>query len=85
MKSLFLCPKTPGCKLCLLYTSIGIFEEGDIALSGVELDKMSDEQLAQQLEHVSVYARVSPEHKIRIVDEMCIRDRCYASWLSRAS
>ena len=29
---------------------------------------MSDEQLAQQLEHVSVYARVSPEHKIRIVD-----------------
>ena len=47
---------------------IGIFEEGDIALSGVELDKMSDEQLAQQLEHVSVYARVSPEHKIRIVD-----------------
>ena len=47
---------------------IGIFEEGDIALSGVELDKMNDEQLAQQLERVSVYARVSPEHKIRIVD-----------------
>ena len=47
---------------------IGIFQEGDIALSGVELDKMSDEQLAQQLEHISVYARVSPEHKIRIVD-----------------
>ena len=47
---------------------IGIFEEGDIALSGVELDKMSDEELAEKLEHVSVYARVSPEHKIRIVD-----------------
>ncbi len=47
---------------------IGIFEEGDIALSGVELDKMSDEELDQKLEHVSVYARVSPEHKIRIVN-----------------
>ena len=47
---------------------IGIFEDGDIALSGVELDKMSDEELGEKLEHVSVYARVSPEHKIRIVD-----------------
>ncbi len=46
---------------------IGIFEEGDMALSGVELDAMSDEQLAGILEKVSVYARVSPEHKIRIV------------------
>lgn len=47
---------------------IGIFEDGDIALSGVELDKMSNEELGEKLEHVSVYARVSPEHKIRIVD-----------------
>ena len=47
---------------------IGIFEEGDIALSGVELDNMSDQELADKLEKVSVYARVSPEHKIRIVD-----------------
>ena len=47
---------------------IGIFEDGDIALSGVELDKMNDEELGEKLEHVSVYARVSPEHKIRIVD-----------------
>lgn len=46
---------------------IGIFEEGDIALSGVELDNMSDEVLDKKLERVSVYARVSPEHKIRIV------------------
>lgn len=46
---------------------IGIFEEGDIALSGVELDNMSDEELDKKLERVSVYARVSPEHKIRIV------------------
>ncbi len=47
---------------------IGIFEEGDMALSGVELDQMSDEELDEKLEHVSVYARVSPEHKIRIVN-----------------
>ena len=47
---------------------IGIFEEGDIALTGQELDKLSDEELFRILEKVSVYARVSPENKIRIVD-----------------
>lgn len=46
---------------------IGIFREGDMALSGVELDAMSDEELDAVLSKVSVYARVSPEHKIRIV------------------
>ena len=47
---------------------IGIFQDGDTALNGVELEKMSDEELDQILPHVSVYARVSPEHKIRIVN-----------------
>ena len=47
---------------------LGIFQEGDEALSGVELDQMDDAALDQRLEKVSVYARVSPEHKIRIVD-----------------
>lgn len=47
---------------------IGIFEEGDIALTGTQLDAMSDAQLDQELETISVYARVSPENKIRIVD-----------------
>ena len=46
---------------------IGIFRDGDMALSGVELDAMSDEALDEILPRVSVYARVSPEHKIRIV------------------
>ena len=46
---------------------LGIFREGDEALSGVELDAMSDQELDARLEKVSVYARVSPEHKIRIV------------------
>ncbi|WP_395151375.1 cation-translocating P-type ATPase [uncultured Allofournierella sp.] len=46
---------------------IGIFEEGDMALEGVELDSMTEEELDEKLPHISVYARVSPEHKIRIV------------------
>lgn len=47
--------------------SVGIFEEGDIALEGAELDAMTDAELDEILPKVSVYARVSPEHKIRIV------------------
>lgn len=47
---------------------IGIFKEGDLSVTGQELDAMSDEELAEKLEHISVYARVSPENKIRIVD-----------------
>ncbi len=47
---------------------IGIFKDGDMALTGQELDAISEEKLGQILEKVSVYARVSPEHKIRIVD-----------------
>ena len=46
---------------------IGILKDGDRAIEGVELDKMSDEELKENIEHISVYARVSPEHKIRIV------------------
>lgn len=46
---------------------IGIFKEGDIALSGVELSNMSEEELRDKIENISVYARVSPEDKIRIV------------------
>ena len=47
---------------------IGILQEGDMAVTGLELDKMSDEELSEKLSHISVYARVSPENKIRIVD-----------------
>lgn len=47
---------------------IGIFEEGDRAIAGVELDEMGEAELDRMLPDVSVYARVSPEHKIRIVD-----------------
>ncbi len=47
---------------------IGIYEEGDLAVTGAEVDAMTDEELDQVLERISVYARVSPENKIRIVD-----------------
>ncbi len=47
---------------------IGIFKEGDLAVTGPELDSMTDEMLDQVLPQISVYARVSPENKIRIVD-----------------
>ena len=47
---------------------IGIFTDGDLALTGLELDALSDEELDQQIEKVAVYARVSPENKIRIVN-----------------
>ena len=47
---------------------IGIFEDGDLALTGSELDAMTDEELDQKITKISVYARVSPENKIRIVD-----------------
>ena len=48
-------------------TQIGIFEDGDLSIEGYELDKMSEEELDEKLPHISVYARVAPEHKIRIV------------------
>ena len=47
---------------------IGIFKEGDRCLDGTELEAISDEELLDILEEVSVYARVSPAHKIRIVE-----------------
>ena len=46
---------------------IGILENDNEALTGLELDKISDEQLAKDVRKYSVYARVSPEHKVRIV------------------
>lgn len=47
---------------------IGIFEEGDMAVTGVELDAMNEEELIAKIDKISVYARVSPENKIRIVN-----------------
>lgn len=47
---------------------IGIMNEGDKAITGAELQEMSQEDLEKQVKDISVYARVSPEHKVRIVN-----------------
>lgn len=46
---------------------LGIYLEGDLAITGAELDRMSDGELDEKVKSISVYARVSPENKIRIV------------------
>ena len=57
---------------------IGIYKDGDLAMDGNELNNISDEELSARLEKVSVYARVSPEHKIRIVDLWQKKDKVVA-------
>jgi Ca2+-transporting ATPase len=47
--------------------SLGILENESEAITGAELEEMSDEDLAKNIRKYSVYARVSPEHKVRIV------------------
>ncbi len=52
---------------------LGILLEGDEVMTGQELEKLSDEELKNRVKNCSVYARVSPEHKVRIV-------RAWQSW-----
>jgi Ca2+-transporting ATPase len=47
--------------------SLGIINEGDEVLSGEDLNKLTDETLREKTKHVNVYARVSPEHKVKII------------------
>ncbi|MCX6767229.1 MAG: cation-translocating P-type ATPase [Candidatus Micrarchaeota archaeon] len=47
---------------------IGMHRKGDLVVTGAELDAMSDSELDKKVEHVRVYARVAPEHKLRIVN-----------------
>ena len=54
---------------------LGIYLEGDRAITGVELDKMTDDELDEVVESISVYARVSPENKIRIVKAWQRKDK----------
>lgn len=59
-------------------TQLGILGQGDQALSGSELDAMSDEAFNQVVDTVSVYARVSPEHKVRIVKALKAKGKIVA-------
>ncbi len=60
---------------CAIARQLGIMEDDDIAVTGAQLDIMSDEELDSKVEKISVYARVSPENKIRIVKAWQKRDR----------
>ncbi len=51
-------------------TSLGITGPGALARTGLELDRLDEEELRRTVQEVSVYARVAPEHKLRIVDAL---------------
>lgn len=53
---------------CAIAKDLGILEEGQKAMTGTELSTISDAQLMDTIEDYSVYARVAPEHKVRIVN-----------------
>ena len=57
---------------------LGIFHEDDVLLTGSELDSISDERLSEIVQRVRVYARVAPEHKLRIVRAWKTRDQVVA-------
>ena len=57
---------------------LGILKDGDLCATGVQLDKISDEELSRDIEKYSVFARVSPENKIRIVKAFKARGKVTA-------
>ncbi|WP_445635589.1 Cation-translocating P-type ATPase [Nostoc sp. DSM 114161] len=59
-------------------TDLGIAKEDDRLLTGQELQRMSDQELEQNVDLVSIYARVAPEHKLRIVQALQRRGRFVA-------
>ena len=59
-------------------TDLGIANGGDRVLTGQELQRMSDRELEQNVDLVSIYARVAPEHKLRIVKALQNRDKFVA-------
>jgi Ca2+-transporting ATPase len=58
--------------------SIGLLRPGHKVLTGAELNEIDDNTLARQVEEIDVFARVSPEHKMRIVDALRINDEVVA-------
>lgn len=63
---------------CAIAKQIGILEAGDKAISGAELSKMSNEEFCEHIEEYRVFARVSPEHKVRIVKAFQSKDNVVA-------
>jgi Ca2+-transporting ATPase len=58
--------------------SIGLLRPGHKVVTGAELDKMTDEFLKQEVKNIDVFARVSPKHKMRIVDALKANDEVVA-------
>ena len=52
---------------CAIAKEVGILREGDLAFTGEELDRMSDNQLTEAIDKAAVFARVTPAHKLRII------------------
>ena len=59
-------------------TDLGIANQGDPVLTGQELERMSQSELEREVDRVSIYARVSPEHKLRIVQALQRRGKFVA-------
>ena len=57
---------------------LGIIDENHKAITGAELNNMSDEELDERIEEFSVYARVQPEHKVRIVQAWKLKGKITA-------
>jgi Ca2+-transporting ATPase len=55
---------------CAVAKELGLFGKGEIVLTGVKLDSMDDKELSRIVENISVYARVTPAHKMRIIDAL---------------
>lgn len=58
--------------------NLGILKLGDVAITGEELDKISQEELENNIMNYSVFARVSPEHKVRIVKAFQVKGNVVA-------
>ena len=57
---------------------IGIYKEGDLAITGAQLNQMSQQELEEKIENITVYARLNPNQKIRIVEAWQNRDKIVA-------
>lgn len=59
-------------------TEVGIFSPGDTVITGAELEQLSDNELAHKISTASVFARVTPEHKMRIIEAYKSRNEIIA-------
>lgn len=56
--------------------ALGISRQGDLAFDGQELDSLSDLELAEKIDHISIFGRVHPEQKLRIVRALQKKRQC---------